>query len=171
MTHEEILRLIRRGIEQRGGVWADFGAGTGNFTRALRDLLGPEAILYAIDRDAQALSAHRDALTIQADFTRPIELPPLDGVLMANALHWTRFQSETLQQIRDYLRPGGRLILVEYEVRWPRPYIPHPVPYVRFETLALEAGFTQAQYIGRRDSPSGNIGMYAALALKGEPDV
>ena len=167
MIHEEMLRLIRGGIDQRGGTWADFGAGTGNFTHALRDLLGPGAVIYAIDRDAEALRAHRDARAIQADFTQPIDLPPLDGALMANALHWTRFQVDTLRWIADFLKPGGRLILVEYDARWPRPYIPHPLPYKRFAELAQQAGFAEVRHIGSRASPSGNIGMYAALASKG----
>lgn len=47
---DELKTLIRGGIASSGGTWADFGAGAGNFTLALRDLLGAEATRYAIDR-------------------------------------------------------------------------------------------------------------------------
>jgi trans-aconitate methyltransferase len=166
MTHEEIVALIRGGIPEPGGVWADFGAGRGNFTRALRDCIGPTATLYAIDQDAGALRSHQDAQTIIADFTRPIpSLPPLDGLLIANALHWVRQQETTMQQLAAYLRPGGRLLVVEYDVRWPRGYIPLPLPYDRFETLATAAGFQSIQQIGARQSPSNGVVMYSAVAV------
>ena len=163
-----MVRLIDAGIAEPGGVWADFGAGQGNFTRALRDLVGTEATLYAIDRDAQALRSNRDAHIVCADFTEPIDLPLLDGILMANALHWVRQQEAALSLLARYLRPGGRLLLVEYDVRWPRSYIPFPVSYERFQTLAQAVGLGPAQRIGRRKSPSTGVAMYAALALRGE---
>lgn len=166
MTHDEMVALIRGGVEAPGGVWADFGAGSGNFTRALRDILGPEATLYAVDRDAQALRSQHNAITLQADFTRRIDLPPLDGLLMANALHWVRNHAAVLRLLASYLRPGGRVLLVEYEVRWPRGYIPFPVPYERFESLAEEVGLEDVQQVGQRQSPSGGAGMYAVVGVK-----
>jgi ubiquinone/menaquinone biosynthesis C-methylase UbiE len=167
MTHEEMVALIRGGIPKPGGVWADFGAGRGNFTRALRACIGPAATLYAVDRDAGALRSHQDAQTITADFTRPIpSLPMLDGLLIANALHWVREQETTLRQLAAYLRPAGRLLIVEYDARWPRGYIPFPVPYDRFETLATAAGFKSIQRLATRQSPSGGVDMYSARALR-----
>lgn len=164
MTHDEMVALIRGGVDVPGGTWADFGAGAGNFTRALRDLLGPQATIYAVDRDAGALEAQREVIPLLGDFTRPLDLPPLDGVLMANALHWVQNQARVLELLAGYLRPGGRLILVEYEVRRPRPYIPFPVPYTRFESLALAAGFVNPQRVGERISPSSGMSMYAGAA-------
>ena len=165
MTHDEMVALIRGGVSMPGGVWAEFGAGSGNFTRALRTLLGPQATIYAVDQDAHALRSQRDAISIHADFTQSLDLPPLDGVLMANALHWLRDQGPVMRRIADYLRPGGGLLLVEYDVQSPRGYIPHPVPYARFETLARAAGFQQVRHVSNRVSPSGGAGMYAAVAM------
>jgi len=176
MTHEEMVALLRGGITQPGGTWADFGAGTGNFTASLRELLGAEAVIYAIDRDGRALerlqarrtedgrgSAYR---VIQADFTTPLDLPPLDGVLLANALHFVRKPIVVLQRIAGYLRPGGRLLLVEYDVRMPRSYIPHPIDYGRFEKLAAQSGFVDVARVGERRSPSTGIVMYAGMATQ-----
>jgi SAM-dependent methyltransferase len=162
-----MVALIRGGVfPGPHAVWADFGAGSGNFTRALRDLLGPQATIYAVDQDAHALHGQRDAIPIHADFTQSLDLPPLDGILMANTLHWIRDQAPVVQRIAGYLRPGGRLLLVEYDVQSPRGYILYPVPYSRFETLARGASLQNIRQISTRVSPSGGAGMYAAVAVK-----
>src|SRR5215212_4141255 len=102
MHQSEMVTLIRGGVPGLGGVWADLGAGTGNFSWALAALIGPQATIYAIDRDAKAIRQlhqriaqnHPGATIIpqQADFAHTLALPPLDGVLMANALHFIRDQ-------------------------------------------------------------------------------
>lgn len=163
MTHDELVNLIANGIPQTGGTWADFGAGRGNFTRALRDLVGTHATIYAIDRDQRALFGQGDDIhTITADFTQPIDLPPLDGLLVANALHFIRDQRKVIQQLAGYLRPGGVFLLVEYDVRLPRGYIPFPLPYARFEHLATALGWQAIERVGARQSPSSGTVMYAA---------
>ena len=97
MDHTDHTNLLRDGIATPGGVWADFGAGTGAFTLALADLLGPGAEIVAIDRDASRLRdneqamrarfAETEASYVVADFTQALDLPTLDGIVIANALH------------------------------------------------------------------------------------
>lgn len=166
MTQEEMVELIRPCVNTQGGIWADFGAGRGNFTRALVELLGTDAELYAVDRDAHALRAHRSAKTIQADFRHPLELPPLDGVFMSNALHFAQNQEVVLERIKGYLKDGGQLLIVEYEVFFARSHIPYPVPFRKFEQLASEAGFRDIEKCKERDSLSTGVSMYAAKAFK-----
>lgn len=100
MNHADHVSLLRRGVPAPGGVWADLGAGSGAFTLALAELAGPQAVIYAVDRDRRALHQLADAMqerfpgvtlhTLTADFTQPLALPPLDGVVMANSLHFVR---------------------------------------------------------------------------------
>lgn len=165
MTHAEIVRLIQAGIDLGQRTWADIGAGTGNFTAALVELLGPDATLYAMDRNGYALRRLHQRLpsvhTIEADFTHPLPLPPLDGVLMANALHWVRHQTAALRQIATYLKPDGRLLVVEYDVHTPRDYIPFPVGADRLRQIVAEAGLSQPREIASRTSPSTGITMRA----------
>ena len=171
MEHAEMVALIQAGVERDGGTWADLGAGTGNFTRALAGLAGPQATIYAVDRSAGALAALRarsssaTIRTMAGDFTRPLELPPLDGILMANALHFVREQAPVLASLVQHLRPGGRLLLVEYQLRDPVSYVPYPVPFERFQLHARDAGLSAPTLIGSRRSPSSGVEMYAAVAL------
>ncbi len=172
MEHREMVALIRGGVAAPGGVWADLGAGTGNFTWALAELLGPAATIYALDRDARAIAAQRARLRadppaatvvpVQADVLRPPALPPLDGALAANLLHFVRDQAGLLGALRAAIRPGGRLLVVEYEQASPLPWVPHPLPLARLEALAREAGFQDLAQVGARRSPSSGQVLYAA---------
>jgi ubiquinone/menaquinone biosynthesis C-methylase UbiE len=176
-----MVDLIRGGVAEPGGVWADLGAGTGNFTWALAELLGLSATIHALDRDARAVDAQRGRLTIdppgatvlprQADVLRPLELPSLDGVLLANLLHFVRDQIELLRRLRSVVRPGGSLLVVEYEQVFPIPWVPYPLPFARLATLVTEAGFTPAVQVGTRRSPSSGRVLYAAVASRPEEPV
>lgn len=170
-----MVELIRGGVAAAGGTWADLGAGTGNFTWALAELLGPAATIYALDRDARAVAAQerrlRDEppaaaiLPRQADVLGPLGLPPLDGILAANLLHFVRDQAGLLRRLRAALRPGGRLLVVEYEQALPIPWVPHPLPLLRLASLAQGAGFEPPAQVGARRSPSSGRVLYAALAV------
>src|ERR1700751_410582 len=115
VNHADLVDLLRGGVGEMGGRWAGLGAGEGAFTRALAELLGPDAAITAADRDAWALRAIGEGIeTRVADFTRPLELQDLDGVVMANSLHFVREKLPVVRAVRDMLKPGGRLIMVEY---------------------------------------------------------
>lgn len=172
MEQREMVDLIRGGVTGRGGVWADLGAGTGNFTWALAELLGPSATIHALDRDARAVAAQQarqrvdpPAATVlprQADVLQPLDLPPLDGVLLANLLHFVRDQVGLLRRLRGVLRPGACLLVVEYEQADPIPWVPYPLPFARLASLAADAGFAPAVQVGARRSPSSGRVLYAA---------
>jgi ubiquinone/menaquinone biosynthesis C-methylase UbiE len=173
MEQHEMVALIRDGVPAEGGVWADLGAGTGNFTWALAAVLGPAGTVYALDRDARAIAAQqariaRDppgatVLPRQADVLRPLELPLLDGILMANLLHFVRDQVGFLRRVAAHLRPTGRFLIVEYEQPTPIPWVPHPLPYARLADVAAAAGLRTPTLIGTRCSPSSGRVLYAAV--------
>src|SRR5688572_2216061 len=139
MNHHDHVALLRRGIPQKGGVWADLGAGGGAFTLALADLIGDTGTIYAVDRDQGALRRLAKAMQeefpnvtlhcLVADFERPLQLPPLDGIVMANSLHFIRNKEGTLGRVRGYLKPTGRLLLVEYNSDQGNTWVPYPFTY------------------------------------------
>lgn len=159
MNHADHVNLLRQGVPAPGGVWADFGSGTGAFTLALAELLGPGGEITSVDQDRGALREQERAMQRQfprtsvhylaADFTQPLQLPRLDGLVLANALHFQKYaaQGRVIQQLKSYLRPGGRLILIEYNVDRGNLWVPQPRSYPSWERLAREAGFSQTQLL------------------------
>ena len=176
MNTRDAVALIRDAIPQAGGTWADLGAGEGTFTRALVELLGPDSRIYAVDRDAGAVRAierwaAKDApnvIPVIADFARPFELPglgekELDGILLANALHFVRDADAVLARLAALVRPAGRVVLVEYDRRGASPWVPYPIPSRRLPELAASAGLSTPTITGTRPSMfSGTL--YAAAA-------
>ncbi len=174
MTGDDRAALLRPGLQGttgRGEAWADLGAGSGAFTLALAELLGPSASIIAVDRDARALrnltggAGARFPLlsTLHADFTGDVSLPPLDGIVMANALHFHADPCALLLHVARWLKPGGRLILVEYDIETRNVWVPHPLPWARFPSAADCAGLRGARLLGR--CPSRYHGqMYSAAA-------
>lgn len=178
MDHADHLRLIIEGVQPPGGVWAEFGSGRGAFTLALAELLGPGGVIYSIDRNRGALRTQEKAVRqrfphielhlLHADFTKPLELPPLDGVLMANSLHFQRDRLDVLRSVRSYLKPGGRLVVVEYNLTRGNYAVPYPVPYAEFVELTERAAYISTCMLATR--PSSTMGeIYAALSLN--PDM
>lgn len=175
MEYSDLVGLIREGVEGRPGEWADLGSGKGAFTLALADVLHGDGSIYSVDRDARALERQRQLMSerfpgsqvsyLAADFSRPLELPQIDGVLMANSLHFSRRKEPVLELVRGYLKPDGRLLLVEYDSDRGNPWVPHPVSYRSWERLASEAGFSRTRLLHR--IPSSVMGsIYSALSVK-----
>jgi ubiquinone/menaquinone biosynthesis C-methylase UbiE len=164
LQRAELVALIEDGVGDGGGRWADLGAGEGAFTLALADLLGPDAQIVAVDKDARALRAIGHGIeTRVADFTKPLDLHDLDGIVMANALHYVRDKQPVLQSVRAMLRPGGRLIIVEYGADRGNPWVPYPFTYSRWETMAARAGFKNTRLL--KTVPSRWLGsMYSAVS-------
>lgn len=177
MNHADHVALIRNGISGPGSIWADFGSGTGAFTLALAELIGPSGQIYSIDKKRDALRQQEEAMRrrfpdhqvsyIPADYTQPLDLPLLDGAVMANALHFQRHKDGVIRAIYDYLRPGGHFILVEYNVDRGNMWVPHPLSYQTWETAARRNGFTATRLLAAR--PSRFLGeIYTAVSQKPE---
>ena len=173
MDHADHVRLIHEGVRGTGLAWADVGAGSGAFTLALADVLGPDAVIVAVDKDAKVLRSNAAAMgqrfpavrysQVLGDFTDELELPELDGIVMANSLHFETDQDGVVAGLKTYLRPGGRFVVVEYNLQEQSFAVPHPVPFARWERLARHAGFGHTQVLVRRPSRFGRE-IYSAVS-------
>jgi SAM-dependent methyltransferase len=182
MNIPDAIELIRDAVGGRAGVWADLGAGTGTFTRALTEVLGVGSTVYAVDDNESAVRALREleasrsrnarVIAMKADFTRPPELPgsvngrvQLDGILLANALHFVRDAKGVLSRLVEDVRPGGRVIVVEYDRREASRWVPYPIPASRWPQLAESAGLVEPTITATRPSLYSGI-LYAGVATR-----
>ena len=170
---EKARILLRPAVSGVGGVWADLGCGDGIFTIALYTLAEPRA-LYAVDKSRRALKALQQECarhfpkaaihTLKADFAVPLSLPPLDGVVMANSLHFLRDKASVVNLVKAYLKPAGCLIVVEYNTDWGNQWVPFPLDENAFLKLAQEAGLREAQVMAK--IPSTFLGeMYSGIGF------
>jgi ubiquinone/menaquinone biosynthesis C-methylase UbiE len=183
MNHDDHVALLRgafpapgSGLQSPDTVWADFGAGSGAFTLAIRDLAGPAVDLSAIDRDRSALESLHAAMRRQfpetslhlldGDIRQPPDLPPLDGIVAANSLHYVprKQQPTTLHRWSTLLKPGGRIVLVEYDSNTPNPWVPYPISFARLGALTREAGLPEPLLLGTRPSRWSG-GIYSAMIV------
>jgi SAM-dependent methyltransferase len=164
MNHRDYVALLRGAITSPGGTWADLGSGSGAFTFALAELIGPYAKIYSIDKDQRVLREQFHTMRARfpevnviyrtADFSNPLDLPPLDGILMANALHFIApLQKPVIVKlIKSYLRPGGRFVLVEYNVDQGNYWVPYPISYKSWESIARQSGFANTLLVSTNPS-------------------
>jgi ubiquinone/menaquinone biosynthesis C-methylase UbiE len=176
MNHHDHVNLLRPADLSPGGVWADLGAGSGAFTLALRELLGSGGTVYAVDKDKRSLDSlarayqarfgdTEDLHLFPADFTHALDLPALDGAVMANALHFFKDKEKVLRHVRTFLKPGGVLLLVEYNVDSGNLWVPHPLTFETYRTLAPRAGFSEPRLLAKH--PSGFLReFYSAAACR-----
>ena len=175
MEHADHVNLLRKGIPGPGGVWADFGSGTGAFTLALAELIQPAGIIHSIDQNGSALRMQEtqmlarfpavQVLYLKANYTQPLDLPALDGIIAANTLHFLQDKEPALELFFSYLKPGGRMILVEYNIENGNYAVPYPLPYPAWEPLAKRTGFTGTRLLVKRPS-SFLKEIYSALSIK-----
>ena len=179
----EAAELIGGAIPRRTGTWADLGAGDGTFTRALVELLGQSSRIFAVDRDARAIAAVErwakanaaNVIPFAADFTGPFDLPGLgeamlDGMIFANALPFVRDADAVLARLAAWVRPGGRVVFVEYDRRAASRWVPYPISADRLPALAASAGLSTPVITATRPSAFGG-NLYVAAADRIATDI
>jgi ubiquinone/menaquinone biosynthesis C-methylase UbiE len=110
---------------QPGMTVADIGAGTGLFMELFAQKIGPEGKLYAIDiapkfvehlrqRAATQRLTHVTAVLGQEDAV-PLPADSLDAAFVCDTYHHFEYPNSVLASIHRALRPGGALILIDFE--------------------------------------------------------
>jgi len=173
MKLEVAKNLIEDGIDQTNQkqIWADLGAGDGLFTYALSTLIGDDSIIYSIDTDLSSLNKIkiRKPVTLKkicADFEKENWSPePVSGVLMANALHYVKDKERLLKNIADKLLPGGRVIIVEYEMEYSNQWVPYPVGFGRLQEISRSTGFASIKKLNEVPSVYDSRVIYSAVIV------
>ncbi|CCH53861.1 methyltransferase type 11 [Fibrisoma limi BUZ 3] len=170
MQLSEAIELISHDqlITSRASVWADLGCGSGLFTRALVRFLQPGSHIYAVDLDETILPK---ALETGPVTIRPLRLDfvqndwpfrALDGLLMANSLHYVSDKRTFLQKAVRHLTDSGSFLIIEYDTDQGNPWVPFPSSFRSLSRLFEEAGFASAQKLHERPSRYGRANLYSA---------
>jgi hypothetical protein len=168
MQLPEAISLIKKGIVPHSSpqTWADLGAGKGLFSEALRSILLPGSTIHAIDLHKQPhLQHHPSIIFHEVDFAKDkLPVPTLDGILMANSLHYVQEQVTCIQRLKTYLRNSlGVFILIEYDTDKGNQWVPYPVSFARAQRVFGDAGFSKIEKIGEHPSMYRRDSIYAAL--------
>jgi SAM-dependent methyltransferase len=147
---DAIEMLAGSGIEALGPTtWADLGCGGGTFTLALAALLAAGSTIHAMDRDGAALrkipSVYNGVriTTHRGDFTNGMwSFANLDGILMANSLHYVADQAAFIHACEARMTSRRRFLIVEYDTSEASRWVPYPVSQIRLTDLFECAGYS-----------------------------
>lgn len=149
--------------------WADLGAGTGFFSRALGSLLPEGSVIEAVDRSGFPRLSDAPAgvriIPRQFDFEKDDwGFRDLDGLLFANSLHYIKEKAAFFHRILGRLKKGGLILLVEYDTERPvTRWVPYPLSYATALSLFRELGYPVVQKLGERPSLFREDPIYAAI--------
>jgi ubiquinone/menaquinone biosynthesis C-methylase UbiE len=127
---EEQPALTIAALEVRpGSTVADLGAGSGYYSFRIAPLVGPAGKVLAVDIEPSMLEiiearARRESIvnvqTVRSTAQDP-HLPPasVDLVFMVDVYHELEYPYEIMQKVREALKPGGRVALIEYRAEDP----------------------------------------------------
>jgi SAM-dependent methyltransferase len=120
----EVLRL------KPGDVVADIGAGSGYHTFRIAEKVGPGGKVFAVDIQPEMLALIRQRMKQKKiDNIEPIQgavkdpkLPPnaVDLIIMVDVYHEFEYPYEMIQAMVRALKPGGRLVFVEFRLEDPK---------------------------------------------------
>ena len=112
---------------RQGDRVADLGAGSGYFTFRLAQSVGPQGVVYAVDVDDDMIELLQkkiqergvgNVVTVRAQYDDP--LLPADGVdviFTVDTYHHFDDRVGYLKKLRRYLRPGGRIAVIDFDRR------------------------------------------------------
>ncbi|HWZ42053.1 MAG TPA: class I SAM-dependent methyltransferase [Candidatus Saccharimonadales bacterium] len=128
---EEHPALVVDALELRGGeTVADLGAGSGYFTFRIAPKVGPAGKVLAVEIQDEMIKTLRQRAAAQnilnVEVVKGGENDPhlpahgVDVVLMVDVYHELAWPFEVMTKVRKALKPGGRVVFVEYRQEDPQ---------------------------------------------------
>jgi len=89
-------------------------------------------------------------------------LPQLDGILMANSLHFIQDKESLIKRLERWFVTEKHFLIVEYESDTPNQWVPFPITFRELSALFKNLGYEAVTKVNERPSAFGGT-MYAAL--------
>ncbi len=159
MDQTQAVSLIQNAItSDQPQQWADLGCGAGTFTLALNSILPACSQLTPIDKQTQNLPNF-----FKANFEKDdLPLSGLDGILMANSIHFIRDKTKLIKKLESYFSAKPTFLIVEYDITRFSPWVPYPLNYQKLQKLFTELGYSSLTKLAELPSRFGGL-MYSAL--------
>jgi ubiquinone/menaquinone biosynthesis C-methylase UbiE len=154
----------------QGITFLDLGCGQGNYSLAAADRIGPYGVVYAVDLWEEGIAALKERAGRESRTNLkplaagagqiPLESRSVDVGLLATVLHdlaEAGTAAAALAEVSRVIKPGGRLVIVEFDkIDGP----PGPPRHIRLDPAEVEAlvapyGFARQQTL--------NLGPYNYL--------
>lgn len=124
VREEQPMKLLEALELKAGQVVADIGAGSGYHTFRIAEKVGPKGKVFAVDIQKEMLdiirrrmkAEKRDNIELILGTETDPKLPPggVDLILLVDVYHEFAFPHEMTQAMVQALKPGGRLVFVEF---------------------------------------------------------
>ena len=170
MLLKESIDLIRNDAMSGTNVqtWADLGSGSGSFTAALANLLPDNSTIYAVDKNNSSLKNIIDnkKITIEkilADFVNDNLPQNLDGILMANSIHYVKDKNAFINKIEKNFKSKPLFLIVEYDTDISNPWVPFPISFNTLKQFFTNAGYNSVKKLNEHISIYQRLNIYSAL--------
>jgi protein-L-isoaspartate O-methyltransferase len=128
---EENPALVLKALKlQPGEAVADIGAGTGYYSRRLAESVGPGGVVYAVEIQQEMLDILTNKMAslnihnvrpVLGDITDPkLSRASVDLILMVDVYHEFDHPREMVTAMVRSLKPGGRMVFVEFRGEDPK---------------------------------------------------
>jgi len=171
MELNQAMELIQGNylLSNKPTLWTDLGCGAGLFTNALARLLAPGSKIFAVDKNINTFknfSQNNNVITekIEADFIYDeLNLENLDGVMMANSLHYVKDKFSFIKKVSRYLKNNGCFLIVEYDTDTANPWVPYPLSFNTMKSLFITTGFHSVNKLNETRSRFNRAKIYSAI--------
>ncbi|REC77639.1 methyltransferase type 11 [Chryseobacterium elymi] len=161
--------MIGKAVRQsdKPQTWADLGCGDGTFTNALAHLLPDGSHIYAVDSQSQnfskSLGNNVSVNFIKADFEKfDFDFSNLDGILMANSLHYIKDKGPLINRLEKYLSADKKFVIIEYDTDIANQWVPYPILFFKLKELFTNLGYSKIIKVNEQQSIFGQGSIYSA---------